>query len=65
MFNYHESHKIGNKEDNNLDFITTVNSSDLCTICQNDGDLLICDFCPRVYHLQCHVPTIHSKPEYI
>jgi hypothetical protein len=38
-------------------------SSDICAVCQNGGELLICDFCPRVYHLQCHVPTVHSKPE--
>jgi hypothetical protein len=38
-------------------------SSEVCAVCQNGGELLICDYCPRVYHLPCHVPTVHSKPE--
>ena len=46
------------KEELNEDY-----SNDFCVICRNGGDLLICDFCPRVYHLQCHVPSIHIKPE--
>ena len=53
------------------DFIVLVDtlsedySNDFCVICRNGGDLLICDYCPRVYHLQCHVPSIHVKPEYV
>ena len=33
---------------------------DFCIICGDSGKLVLCDFCPRVYHLGCvllkHVP---------
>jgi len=35
-------------------------NEDYCAVCHNGGDLLCCDNCPRVYHVQCHVPTIAS-----
>ena len=37
-------------------------NEDYCAVCQNGGELLCCDNCPRVYHLPCHVPTIESFP---
>lgn len=46
-----------------VDTLNEDYSNDFCVICRNGGDLLICDYCPRVYHLQCHVPSIHVKPE--
>lgn len=33
-------------------------SEDYCGVCHNGGDLLCCDSCPKVFHLQCHVPVI-------
>ncbi|KAK9818234.1 hypothetical protein WJX72_009182 [[Myrmecia] bisecta] len=26
---------------------------DLCAVCQQDGELLMCDGCPRVFHVDC------------
>lgn len=36
-------------------------SEDYCGVCHNGGDLLCCDRCPKVFHLQCHVPAISSN----
>ena len=37
-------------------------SEDYCAVCHNGGDLLCCDRCPKVFHLQCHVPTLPEAP---
>lgn len=36
-------------------------NEDLCGICDEDGDLICCDACPKAYHLQCVM--LHSVPE--
>ncbi len=28
-------------------------ADEVCNICSDGGDLLVCDECPRVYHLKC------------
>lgn len=37
-------------------------SEDYCACCHNGGDLLCCDNCPKVFHLQCHIPTMPVLP---
>ncbi|MBN3307003.1 TRI33 ligase, partial [Amia calva] len=37
-------------------------NEDWCAVCQNGGDLLCCEMCPKVFHLTCHVPTLLSFP---
>ncbi|XP_069759255.1 E3 ubiquitin-protein ligase TRIM33-like isoform X2 [Narcine bancroftii] len=37
-------------------------NEDWCAVCQNGGDLLCCEKCPKVFHLACHVPTLLSFP---
>uniref|UniRef100_A0A8C5B1Z4 Transcription intermediary factor 1-alpha n=1 Tax=Gadus morhua TaxID=8049 RepID=A0A8C5B1Z4_GADMO len=37
-------------------------NEDWCAVCQNGGELLCCDKCPKVYHLACHIPTLHESP---
>ncbi|NXW40537.1 TIF1A factor, partial [Nyctiprogne leucopyga] len=37
-------------------------NEDWCAVCQNGGELLCCDKCPKVFHLSCHVPTLMSFP---
>jgi len=40
------------------------NHDDVCTICHNSGELLMCDQCPRVYHLHCVNPPLRHVPRY-
>lgn len=35
---------------------------DLCHRCRDGGRLLLCDGCPRVYHLRCLRPPLHDLP---
>ncbi|KAH9518788.1 hypothetical protein Btru_006275 [Bulinus truncatus] len=37
-------------------------NDDYCACCHNGGDVLCCDKCPRVFHLQCHIPELSSVP---
>lgn len=37
-------------------------NDDYCAACHQGGDVLCCDQCPRVYHLQCHVPVLTAVP---
>lgn len=38
-------------------------NEDWCAVCNNGGDLLCCDRCPKVFHMRCHVPTIKIFPK--
>jgi len=35
---------------------------DQCHVCGEDGELICCDQCPKVYHLDCHEPPIRRLP---
>ncbi|RUS80711.1 hypothetical protein EGW08_011534 [Elysia chlorotica] len=37
-------------------------NDDYCACCHNGGDVLCCDRCPRVFHLQCHIPEMEAVP---
>lgn len=37
-------------------------NEDYCAVCQNGGDLLCCDECPKVFHLKCHIPELNTYP---
>ncbi|KAK2880463.1 transcription intermediary factor 1-alpha-like [Channa argus] len=42
--------------------IEELESEDFCAVCLNGGDLLCCDHCPKVFHLDCHIPPLISFP---
>lgn len=56
----HRSARIGGEGNNKDD----DPNEDWCAVCQNGGDLLCCEKCPKVFHLTCHVPTLLSFPRY-
>ena len=35
---------------------------DDCYICFNGGELVCCDFCPKVFHCECHIPALPALP---
>lgn len=37
-------------------------NEDWCAVCQNGGELLCCDRCPKVFHVTCHIPILRSLP---
>ena len=37
----------------------------LCHVCEEDGELICCDQCPKVYHLDCHEPAIRRLPRWV
>ncbi|XP_029010668.1 transcription intermediary factor 1-alpha-like isoform X2 [Betta splendens] len=37
-------------------------SDGVCAACRSGGELLRCNKCHRVFHLTCHVPTLHKCP---
>uniref|UniRef100_A0A8C7ZQP3 RING-type E3 ubiquitin transferase n=1 Tax=Oryzias sinensis TaxID=183150 RepID=A0A8C7ZQP3_9TELE len=37
-------------------------NEDWCAVCQNGGELLCCDKCPKVFHLSCHIPALNESP---
>ncbi|CAG5134573.1 unnamed protein product, partial [Candidula unifasciata] len=37
-------------------------NDDYCACCHNGGDVLCCDQCPKVFHLQCHIPELTAVP---
>ncbi|KAI4887834.1 hypothetical protein NFI96_026523 [Prochilodus magdalenae] len=37
-------------------------NEDWCAVCQNGGELLCCDKCPKVFHLSCHIPILSASP---
>lgn len=58
----HRSPRVGGDNNNNKD---DDPNEDWCAVCQNGGDLLCCDKCPKVFHLACHVPTLLNFPRWV
>ncbi|GMR60998.1 hypothetical protein PMAYCL1PPCAC_31193, partial [Pristionchus mayeri] len=46
--------KKGDEEDDHQDF---------CEVCQQGGEIILCDTCPRAYHLVCVDPDMEEAPE--
>lgn len=41
------------KEDSNEDW---------CAVCMDGGELICCDNCPKVFHVNCHIPPLKTIP---
>uniref|UniRef100_A0A915MVX4 PHD-type domain-containing protein n=1 Tax=Meloidogyne javanica TaxID=6303 RepID=A0A915MVX4_MELJA len=36
---------------------------DYCEVCQQGGEIILCDTCPRAYHLVCYDQDLEEPPE--
>merc|ERR1712131_508980 len=45
----------------NLRYVAVEMKNFWCAICWNGGELLCCDSCPKVFHLDCHIPEIKDQ----
>lgn len=65
--------KIGNKSKRKKKLKTTKQfpegedgeqeHQDYCEVCQQGGEIILCDTCPRAYHLVCLEPELEDTPE--
>ncbi|KAL4714068.1 hypothetical protein ACJJTC_008422 [Scirpophaga incertulas] len=65
--------KIGNKSKKKKKLKTTSKfpdgadgeqeHQDYCEVCQQGGEIILCDTCPRAYHLVCLEPELEETPE--
>ncbi|KAF9822298.1 hypothetical protein SFRURICE_017573 [Spodoptera frugiperda] len=65
--------KIGNKSKKKKKLKTTNKfpdgaegeheHQDYCEVCQQGGEIILCDTCPRAYHLVCLEPELEETPE--
>ena len=53
----HQTHQNGR---NHKPQSNEIENEDWCAVCWNGGELLCCDSCPKVFHLNCHVPEIKT-----
>ncbi|KAG5447792.1 choline dehydrogenase 5 [Clonorchis sinensis] len=49
--------KVGEEEGYETDH------QDYCEVCQQGGEIMLCDTCPRAYHLVCLDPELEEAPE--
>jgi chromodomain-helicase-DNA-binding protein 4 len=60
--------KIGNKNKKKgkkkKDFTSNeAEHQEFCEVCQQGGEIILCDTCPRAYHLVCLDPELDEAPE--
>ena len=50
-----------------INFFSIRNQSppnqDYCEVCQQGGEIILCDTCPKAYHLVCLEPELEEAPE--
>lgn len=44
-------------------FYLQTDHQDYCEVCQQGGEIILCDTCPRAYHLVCLDPELEDTPE--
>ncbi|BES90631.1 BBC [Nesidiocoris tenuis] len=40
-------------------------NEDWCAVCMDGGELVCCDHCPKVFHINCHIPGLSGVPQEI
>lgn len=45
------------------DEFETDHHQDFCDVCQAGGEIILCDTCPKAYHLVCLEPELEEAPE--
>ena len=45
------------------EFFLQTEHQDYCEVCQQGGEIILCDTCPRAYHLVCFDPELEEPPE--
>uniref|UniRef100_A0A8C5S3C0 Chromodomain helicase DNA binding protein 3 n=1 Tax=Laticauda laticaudata TaxID=8630 RepID=A0A8C5S3C0_LATLA len=43
--------------------LTLTDHQDYCEVCQQGGEIILCDSCPRAYHLVCLDPELDKAPQ--
>ena len=43
--------------------LSQTDHQDYCEVCQQGGEIILCDTCPRAYHLVCLDPELEAAPE--
>jgi len=46
-----------------VDVCFQTEHQDYCEVCQQGGEIILCDTCPRAYHLVCLEPELEEAPE--
>lgn len=46
-----------------LVIVLQTDHQDYCEVCQQGGEIILCDTCPRAYHLVCLEPELEETPE--
>ncbi|KAI3382491.1 hypothetical protein SNEBB_001112 [Seison nebaliae] len=43
--------------------VETSESQEFCEVCTHGGEIMLCDTCPKAYHLYCLSPELDAAPE--
>lgn len=55
--------KMKNSSEPAADTDTPDSHQDYCEVCQQGGEIILCDTCPKAYHLCCLEPELIEAPE--
>uniref|UniRef100_A0A8C3QYH1 Chromodomain-helicase-DNA-binding protein 4 n=1 Tax=Cyanoderma ruficeps TaxID=181631 RepID=A0A8C3QYH1_9PASS len=59
--------KAGKKKKKGIDTLAVdgyeTDHQDYCEVCQQGGEIILCDTCPRAYHMVCLDPDMEKAPE--
>uniref|UniRef100_A0A8C3UHI3 Chromodomain-helicase-DNA-binding protein 4 n=1 Tax=Catharus ustulatus TaxID=91951 RepID=A0A8C3UHI3_CATUS len=59
--------KAGKKKKKGIDSLAVdgyeTDHQDYCEVCQQGGEIILCDTCPRAYHMVCLDPDMEKAPE--